>query len=88
MADVEGAPRDFQIETSEISPVVRELSVEVAASRVDKSYAFVVREVGKGAHVKGFRRGKVPARAQSNFARPGPKPPSPQPMSRCHRGAR
>jgi trigger factor len=52
---------DIQTETSEISEVVRELSVEVPAARVDAAFGRVVRELRKSARVKGFRPGKVPA---------------------------
>ncbi len=52
---------DIQIETSEISAVVRELSVEAPAERVDAAFARVVRDLRKSARVKGFRPGKVPA---------------------------
>jgi trigger factor len=52
---------DIQIETSEISAVVRELSVEAPAERVDAAFVRVVRDLRKSARVKGFRPGKVPA---------------------------
>lgn len=50
------------VETSEISPVVRELAIEVEAKRVDALFARVLSELRKGARVKGFRPGKVPPR--------------------------
>jgi trigger factor len=52
---------DIQIETQEVSPVVRELTVEASAERVDAAFARVVRDLRKTARVKGFRPGKVPA---------------------------
>ncbi|MGB0619714.1 MAG: trigger factor [Myxococcota bacterium] len=52
---------DIQIETTEISAVVREIAIEVAGTRVDKAFGRVVNELRKTARVKGFRPGKVPA---------------------------
>ena len=52
---------DIQIETNEISAVVREIAIEVAGTRVDKAFGRVVNELRKTARVKGFRPGKVPA---------------------------
>ena len=52
---------DIQIETNEISAVVREIEIEVAGTRVDKAFGRVVNELRKTARVKGFRPGKVPA---------------------------
>ncbi len=52
---------DIQIETNEISAVVREIAIEVAGARVDKAFGRVVNELRKTARVKGFRPGKVPA---------------------------
>ncbi|MBW2426292.1 MAG: trigger factor [Deltaproteobacteria bacterium] len=60
MAEVETGREDIRIEANEISPVVRELSIEVQVDRVDAAYARVVNELRKGARVKGFRPGKVP----------------------------
>ncbi|MCR9093357.1 MAG: trigger factor [bacterium] len=61
MADVETGRDDIQIETNEISEVVREIAIEVAAKRVDAAFGRVVQELRKTARVKGFRPGKVPA---------------------------
>lgn len=52
---------DIQIETNEVSAVVREIAIEVAGTRVDKAFGRVVNELRKTARVKGFRPGKVPA---------------------------
>ena len=52
---------DIQIETTEISPVVHEIAIEVEARRVDAAFGRVVKELRKTARVKGFRPGKVPA---------------------------
>ncbi len=60
MADVESGRDDLQIETNEISPVVHEVTIEVAAKTVDKAYGRVVKQLRKTARVKGFRPGKVP----------------------------
>jgi len=62
MAEIESGQSDIQIETNEISPVVRELAVEVEAKRVDLAFRRVVQELRKTARVKGFRPGKVPAK--------------------------
>ncbi len=61
MADVETGRDDIQIETNEISGVVREIAIEVAGKRVDAAFGRVVNELRKTARVKGFRPGKVPA---------------------------
>ena len=62
MAEVETDRSDIQIDVIEISPVVRELTIEVDARRVDAAYAQVVKRLRKTAQVKGFRPGKVPLR--------------------------
>jgi len=53
---------DIRVEAQEISPVVRELTIEVETKRVDRAFGRVVNELRRGARVKGFRPGKVPAR--------------------------
>ncbi len=62
MAEVETDRSDIQIDVIEISPVVRELTIEVGARRVDAAYTQVVKRLRKTAQVKGFRPGKVPLR--------------------------
>ncbi|HPG27084.1 MAG: trigger factor [Spirochaetaceae bacterium] len=62
MAEVESAAQGIRVETSEVSAVVRELAVEIEAQRVDAAFERIVNELRRGARVKGFRPGKVPAR--------------------------
>jgi trigger factor len=62
MGQVETGRDDIRIETHEISPVIRELAVEVEARAVDAAFSRVVNELRKSARVKGFRPGKVPPR--------------------------
>lgn len=54
------SPAQMQVSEKRISPVVMELSVEVPATvvkaQVDKAYL----DLGKKAHIKGFRPGKAP----------------------------
>ena len=61
MAETESERSDFRIETNVLSPVVRELTVEIESSRVDAAYARLVQDLRKQARVKGFRPGKAPA---------------------------
>ncbi len=51
---------DINVECSEASPVVRNLSVEVQASRVSKAFDRAYSDLKRTARVKGFRPGKVP----------------------------
>jgi trigger factor len=60
MAEVETDRTDIRIDANEISPVVRELTIEIEAARVDAAYVDVIKQLRKTAQVKGFRRGKVP----------------------------
>ncbi len=49
-----------RVTTSEESPVVRRLEVEVGKGRVNKAFERAYRDLAKRAQVKGFRKGKVP----------------------------
>ncbi len=60
MADSASDAREVQVETEVVSPVVREMRVEVDAKRVRKGFDRAYRDLAKGAQVRGFRRGKVP----------------------------
>lgn len=60
MAEVDSGQSGIQIETNEISAVVRELSIEVEAKRVDAAFGRLIKDLRKTAKVKGFRQGKVP----------------------------
>ena len=60
MAKVETDRTDIRIDQNEISPVVRELTIEIESARVDAAFVDVVKQLRKTAQVKGFRRGKVP----------------------------
>ena len=61
MAEVESGREDIKIEANQVSPVIRELAVEVDVKRVDSAFGRVVKELRRTARVKGFRPGKVPA---------------------------
>jgi trigger factor len=61
MAEIETDRSDLRIEMNELSPVVRELTVEIEAKRVDAAFSRTVQDLRKQARVKGFRPGKAPA---------------------------
>lgn len=50
----------IRVETSEDTPVVRTVTVEVPEPQVRKAFEQTYDNIAKGAQVKGFRRGKVP----------------------------
>lgn len=60
MEEIKTDRSDLRIETNELSPVVRELSVEIESARVDAAFATTVKGLRKQARVKGFRPGKAP----------------------------
>ena len=82
MAEVETGRDDIQIERQEISAVVSEIAIEVAAKRVDAAFGRVVKELRKTARVKGFRPGKVPANAISKKRNSAASPPKRTALSR------
>jgi len=53
-------PETIRVETEETSAVVRTLTVEVDAARVQKAFDQAYQQLGKSAQIKGFRRGKAP----------------------------
>lgn len=60
MSQASAAADDIQVETREDSPVVRTVHVEVSETRVQAAFDGAYKRLGRGAQVKGFRRGKVP----------------------------
>ena len=56
----EATEETLRVETTEESPVLHRLDVEVAASRVTRAYDRAYRDLANSAQVRGFRRGKVP----------------------------
>ncbi|MEE3326023.1 MAG: trigger factor [Myxococcota bacterium] len=54
------ASHDVQVECEETSSVLRNLSVEVDAVRVERAFDAAYAELGKTARVRGFRPGRVP----------------------------
>ena len=54
------SPPSLRVETTETSPILRTLEVEVDADRVRKAYDRAYRDLAKGARIKGFRPGKAP----------------------------
>ena len=61
MAETEtAAPSTLRVTAEEAGPVLRVLSVEVPAERVRRAFDHAYRDLGRRAHVKGFRPGKVP----------------------------
>jgi trigger factor len=60
MTSETGSDSTLRVTTSEPSPVVRQLEVEVDARRVRRAFDRAYRELAKQARVRGFRPGKAP----------------------------
>jgi trigger factor len=60
MAKSANEAQEVQVEAEEVSSVVRDLKVEVAARRVRKAFDRAYKDLTRGAAVRGFRKGKVP----------------------------
>lgn len=60
MVNVENDSSELRVDTDEISPVIRELTIEIEATKVDAAYVDALKQLRKTARVKGFRPGKVP----------------------------
>ena len=60
MNQASGAAEEIQVETREDSAVVRTVNVEVSGDRVQAAFDRTYKRLGRGAQVKGFRKGKVP----------------------------
>lgn len=60
MSEASAAAGEIQVATREDSPVVRTVSVEISEARVRVAFDNAYKRLGRGAQVKGFRRGKVP----------------------------
>ena len=57
----------MKYDIEEVSPVVRKVSFEVPADTVQDQLQNVYRELGKYVRIKGFRKGRVPARVLSRM---------------------
>jgi trigger factor len=55
------------VQVEELSPVVRRLSINVPAARVDKVTDLVYRRLGQTVKLKGFRTGHVPRRVLEKY---------------------
>ncbi len=60
MTSFESSDGQIQVEATEESPILRVLSVTVAAAQVDKAFDRTYRNLRKEVRVKGFRPGKAP----------------------------
>ena len=60
MTSFESSDGQVQVEVADESPILKVLSVTVAAERVDKAFDRAYRGLKKEVRVKGFRPGKVP----------------------------
>jgi trigger factor len=60
----------MKVKLEDLSPVKKQLSVEVPADEVDRALAEVAREYGRQARIPGFRPGRVPVSVvRSRFAK-------------------
>ena len=60
MTSFESGDGQIQVEATEESPILKVLSVTIAASRVDKAFDRTYRNLQKEVRIKGFRPGKAP----------------------------
>jgi len=60
MSESQAQASSVSVSTTETSPVVRTLDVEVGPERVKKAFDRAYKELGKSVRIRGFRPGKAP----------------------------